>query len=429
MTTGRAQTGGGVPAPKLLAVSFAYPPLAYPRSMQVARLIKYARASTVLVCADELGARRDPTIEPEADALLEACLRIPFKDSPSRRLANRLAYRLSRPLWRRLNMAPDRYTAWRPSAVAAARDYLSTSGFRPAALLTFAQPFTDHLVGLELKRRYGLPWVAHFSDPWADNPFSSYDHRTCRLNLALERAVVEAADRTVFTSRETVEMVFAKYPEELRRRARVLPQCFDPDLYGAAHDPAGDKLVIRYVGNFYGTRSPEPLVRALSAVLAENSLALDGVSFEIIGGHDPDIVSRAGGDRLPPGLFTLRPAVPYRESLRLMAAADGLLVIDAPAEVSVFLPSKLIDYLGAGRPILGLTPPGAASDLIGRLGGSVAHPSDTAAAKAALESFLRRLHAERVGGRRVWGAPEVRRRYQAAAVAAEFDEMIGEIVE
>ena len=428
MTTERALGPDSAPATQLLAVSFAYPPLAYPRSMQVARLLKYARASTALVCADEEGARRDPTIEPEADSLLAACRRVPFREQPARRLASRLASRLSPPLWARLNMVPDKYVPWRAAATRAAADLLSSDGFRPAALVTFAQPFTDHLVGLDLKRRYGLPWVAHFSDPWTDNPFHTYDERTRGLNLALERAVVEGADRTVFTSRETVELVFAKYPEELKRRARVLPQCFDPDLYGDGGRPAeGDRLVVRYVGNFYGTRSPEPLFRALEALLADDPRALDDVRFEIIGAHDAQLVGRAGGDRLPDGLFALRPSVSYRESLRLMAAADGLLVIDAPADVSVFLPSKLIDYLGAARPIFGLTPPGAARSLIEELGGPVAHPSDTPAAKVALEVFLGRLRAERDGGRREWGAVGVRRRYQAAAVAAEFDEIIGEI--
>ena len=42
-----------------------------------------------------------------------------------------------------------------------------------------------------------------------------------------------------------------------------------------------------------------------------------------------------------------------------------LLVIDAPADESLFLPSKLIDYLPARKPILGLTPArGASADLI-----------------------------------------------------------------
>ena len=44
----------------------------------------------------------------------------------------------------------------------------------------------------------------------------------------------------------------------------------------------------------------------------------------------------------------------------LMETADLLLIVDAPARLSVFLPSKLVDYLGARRPILSLTPEGAA---------------------------------------------------------------------
>nr|MBA2734039.1 exosortase/archaeosortase family protein [Acidobacteriota bacterium] len=41
---------------------------------------------------------------------------------------------------------------------------------------------------------------------------------------------------------------------------------------------------------------------------------------------------------LPEGLVVVKPPIKYLESLSLMASADGLLVIDAPAEKSVFLP-------------------------------------------------------------------------------------------
>ena len=61
-----------------------------------------------------------------------------------------------------------------------------------------------------------------------------------------------------------------------------------------------------------------------------------------------------------------------------------LLVIDAPADDSLFLPSKLIDYLPLGKPILGLTPlRGASADLIRRLGYPVVAPDDEAAIAAA----------------------------------------------
>ena len=36
--------------PKLLAISFSYPPKQEPRAIQVSRLLKHLKASTVLVC-------------------------------------------------------------------------------------------------------------------------------------------------------------------------------------------------------------------------------------------------------------------------------------------------------------------------------------------------------------------------------------------
>ena len=50
-----------------------------------------------------------------------------------------------------------------------------TVGSTPRALaqatVSFAQPWTNHLVGMRLHRDSGLPWVAHFSDPWIDSPY------------------------------------------------------------------------------------------------------------------------------------------------------------------------------------------------------------------------------------------------------------------
>src|SRR5947209_12884436 len=40
---------------------------------------------------------------------------------------------------------------------------------RPDALLTSSPPHSIHLLGLWLKRRYRLPWVADFRDPWVTN--------------------------------------------------------------------------------------------------------------------------------------------------------------------------------------------------------------------------------------------------------------------
>ncbi len=104
-----------------------------------------------------------------------------------------------------------------------------------------------------------------------------------------------------------------------------------------------------------------------------------------------------------------------------MSGADLLLILDAPGRHSVFLPSKLVEYLGARRPILGITPPGAASRLIEALGGRWADPSDPAAVAATLRAGIDLARASRG---RAWGDPGVAETYGAANVAARFDEIV-----
>ena len=410
---------------KLLAVSFSFPPLVYPRSIQVARLLKHLPVSTVLVCADERRARKDSTLEPDAEARLEACLRVPFRFPAVQAAAEKLARTLSLPiLWKN----PDRYISWNRAALNAIKRYCEATGYRPDLLVTFGQPMSVHLIGLALKERYRLPWVAHFSDPWADNPINKTDPLTKAVNRRLEKKVLGFVDRAVFTCQQTVDLVQTRYPKSWGGKFRVLPHAFDPGLYPSPPGMKDPEITIRHVGNFYRSRSPKPLFHALARLHQANRECLADVVFELIG-----VLPRSGAASLingkfPEGLVRIKASVPYRDSLGLMASAEGLLVIDAPAEKSVFLPSKLIDYIGAGRPILGLTPPGASGEVIRSLGGWVADPSDIEAVTSAVRSFLLFLRQRSLEKNSVWGDPDVRRRYTADCVAEQFVTILQDVL-
>ncbi|HEV3467908.1 MAG TPA: glycosyltransferase [Pyrinomonadaceae bacterium] len=426
MKSNQAGGAAGAAPRRLLAVSFCYPPMASPRAVQVSRLLKHLPLSTVLVCADYAGKdRSDASLVAAAEAPLAACLRVPFARSGLGSLFSRIGHRFDLPL---VNKLPDSYRAWKPAALAAYERFARQNAYAPDVLATFGSPMSDHLVGLALKRRLGVPWVAHFSDPWADNRFLGYDALARRLNRRLEARVVREADCLVFTSTETVELMMGKHPPALRSKARVLPHAYDPGAFDgqAAGGGAAPGIVIRYLGNFYGPRTPGPLFRGLRRLLDAEPEVLSGVRFELIGTKGEGQLEAAGIGLLPEGLVVSRPTVKYLESLRLMSSADGLLVADAPAEVSVFLPSKLIDYVGAARPILALSPRGAAAALVRRLGGWVADPSDDAAVAAELKSFVNFLRG-RKSDAAPWGDADVRRSLAAPAVAAAFERMLREL--
>src|SRR5215813_8818018 len=73
--------------PKVLAVSYSYPPKEEPRAIQVSRLLKYLKASTVLICegADSGGS--------DAESFLDKTVRVPFSQSFGRDMLNRLSSR------------------------------------------------------------------------------------------------------------------------------------------------------------------------------------------------------------------------------------------------------------------------------------------------------------------------------------------------
>jgi hypothetical protein len=129
--------------------------------------------------------------------------------------------------------------------------------------------------------------------------------------------------------------------------------------------------------------------------------------------------------QLPPQCVKFLPKVSYLQSLALAKSADLLLNIDAPATTSVFLPSKLIDYIGAGQPIFGITPAGTAAKLILSVGGWVADPAQPEQIASQLSTALAYVEQRQT---QLWGNTAVRMSYEASAVTASFQRMIAQLM-
>lgn len=405
---------------RLLAVSYALPPMLYPQAIQIGRLLAHIDAEIGAVSGRMDGRAAGLDCYADLDRKLAFHLAVRYRPR-----LDGLAFHLARRFLPFYGRIPDEYRPWVPIAEAATVAKLAETGFRPDVLVTFGEPMSDHLLGLRLKRRLGLPWVAHFSDPWFDNPFRAGDVLANRINRRNERDTIATADQVIFTSRETLDLVMAKYPASWREKADVLPHSFDPALYPSAQPPRGDRIVVRHLGNFYGARTPYPLLRALRTLWDRDRALLDGVDVELVGRVPAAMRWHPAYRALPAGLVKVRGTVPYSESLRLMSEADLLLVMDAPADLSVFLPSKLIDYLGSGSPIMGIVPPGTSASLLSRLGGTVADPRVPEQVVSALgDAIASAKEWRRAGARRPWGDARVRSEFSPDRTARLFLEIV-----
>lgn len=405
---------------RMLAVSFMLPPMLYPQAIQIGRLLEGSGVDLVTVSGRFSNVSEGSnSMGPQVLKNLQHRLEFPHQ-APLSGLAHRIAMRVA-PFYGR---SPDEFVRWSRHTAIHTCEWLNAQGREIDVLATFGEPMSDHLVGLQIKKKFGLPWLAHFSDPWVDNPFRKFQPLANLCNRKLEAQVIAAADSLVFTSEETRQMVMSKYPEAWKSKALVLPHSFRAgDFAGNQRVSDAGDIVLRYLGNFYGHRTPFPLISSLERLAKTYPELLRGVRVELVGGLSGWMRWHPAIKRLPPGLLVFRGSVPYRNSLELMSDADLLLVIDAPAKTSVFLPSKLVDYVGAARPILGIVPPGASDKLIRRLGGLTADPSSPMDIDAALSSSIRNIREMRESNA-PWGDAAVRAEFEIQRVATSFRSML-----
>ncbi len=322
-----------------------------------------------------------------------------------------------------LKHLPDEKRVWVPSAIAEGRRALADA---PAdVIVSFAQPWSDHLVGLHLHRESGLPWVAHFSDPWVDNPYHPPAAWSQQRIAEMEREVVRSATRVVFVNDYTRDRVMAKYPAEWRHRTHVIPQGHAGPAPAMPRSDGPLRLV--YTGRFYdGVRAPGVFLEAVAEL--HRASALNGrIAIEFVGSRMEAYAQQASALGLDP-IVQFRPRVSPDQARRLAISADVLLLIDAPSEgPSLFLPSKLIDYLPLEKPILGITPlNGPSGDLIRELGYPVVDPRDRAGIVAALRQLLDAHHS----GSLTMSAqhPAMAAAYDMRAIAAAFDQVLSTAV-
>ncbi|HBU69413.1 MAG TPA: hypothetical protein DEE98_03410 [Elusimicrobia bacterium] len=365
---------------KFLLLSYTFPPLLAPGSFHCARIAaNIPNHGWEPVVVTVKGEKSLFPVDEKLNELFPAGTSINRTGSFENILCVKAAGRLA-PF---LLAMPDQQIGWLPYALSRAKRLINNGGID--LIYTRANPFTCHLAGLSLKKRFNLPWVAHFSDPWTDSQyFKKYNSFQLAKNLKWERETMELADRVVFTNEYAMDLVMRKYGA-LKSKCEVIPQGFDASVLEKIRKSSKlselkalkKPLRIVYTGNFYGERSPRYLIDLLAEINSANAGLLKDFEILLVGSMGREIKELIDLRRLS-GCVKAINTVPYFESLAYMESADILLLIDAPNSVfSPFLPSKLIEYAATGKPILGLTPvKGAAAEFLRSTGNPVISPDD-----------------------------------------------------
>ena len=251
------------------------------------------------------------------------------------------------------------------------------------------------------------------------------NRRLIRLLERLELAAYAAADRVVVVSDGfRANLIDRGVPDDKVHTIRngVTLDRFDPR---AVADPrvrgrlgarAGDCLVL-YLGT-HGISHGLPGVAAAAARLAG-----EPVHFTFVGeGADKSRLRRRVAE-LALDNVTLLPGVPHEEVPGLLAAADICLVPlrDVPL-FSTFIPSKMFEYLAAGKAVVGAVT-GEAAQILREAGAVVVPPEDSAALADAIRALAGDPQRRQAMGRR--GRSHVERSFDRVALAREYRQILG----
>ncbi len=256
---------------------------------------------------------------------------------------------------------------------------------RPDLVYVYSPPLFLGVSGYVLSRLFRAPLVVDVHDLWPREPIhlGVLKGRTAiRLAEALERFVYSAADYLYFYSdRMRGDVVETGVPQA---KTEVHPLWVDTCFFRPAPVQEaeevrreygfGDRLVVMYTGNISLAQGLDTAVE--SARLLKERGENDVLLVFVGGGADRDRLAALAGDQgLDNVLFI--PPKPATAMSAFTSAADVLLthLNRAPFRQGT-IPTKLLNYMSAGRPVLaGLE--GEAADLVRQTGcGVVVEPQD-----------------------------------------------------
>lgn len=353
----------GTPAPDaraVLVIAYHFPPLV--GSSGILRTLNFVRhlprfgwTPVVLTCQP----RAYEQVAEAGDVPAKVHVERAFALDTARHLALRGRYPARLAL-------PDRWISWWPDAVRRGRRLLREH--RIAAIMSTYPIASAHVIGHSLARRSGLPWIADFRDPMAQEGYPPEPERWRRFKQ-IEQDVFGLARACTFTTESAARTYRAAYPDS-RARVEVIENGYDEDAFVAAElDAAGSPLhqsalTLVHSGIVYPEeRDPRRLFAAL-ALLKSAGIGAARLRLRFRAPVHESMLADLARRHAVEDMVEVLPPVPYREALVEMLRADGLLVLQA-ANCNEQVPAKLYEYLRARRPIVALTD--AAGDTAGVL--------------------------------------------------------------
>jgi len=294
-------------------------------------------------------------------------------------------------------------------------------------ILSRSLPVLAHLPALIVKRKIGTPWIANWNDPSPAHrcpvPYGQGPQASAPFHWKLYHDLIsKSADWHTFPSKRLMDYMVLLHPG-MKGKTSDIPHAA-LSLKTDKKSPTG-KFKLLFAGDLSSPRSPVSFFQGLLRFFREDATScLAQLEIEFL-------LNRAMDFEIPEDLsrvVSISFDLSYSEVIESMRRADVLLIIEAPVENGIFLPSKFVDCVQCRRPILAISPKqGTVADLLIRHGGGLiadcTSPEEIAQAFSLLYSTWRNGLLDQQ-----FGTDSLYSVFSGETIFAEYDRLISNLI-
>lgn len=262
---------------------------------------------------------------------------------------------------------PDSKIGWKKKALNKVDEIWSKyDGFD--LVFATAPPYTDFLIGQEIKRKYKIPLVIDYRDAWVDSPVLNYYPTPYHKlkNMRLEKGVLKIANKVITTNRRVKEYIISRYGNIEYNDVKIISHGFDSeDFEKASHSelPVTNKFRVSYSGSFY-TRNPKFYFEAIKTFVDKYPELRDKIEFCFIGTFSKENLQIAKNLEIEQYL-NITGYLEHINCVKYILASDVLfLMISRGENEDAAMPGKVGEYIGSRKNIIACIPDGVAKKML-----------------------------------------------------------------
>ena len=246
---------------------------------------------------------------------------------------------------------PDARKNWIKPSVSFLSEYVTTH--KIDTIISTGPPHSLHLIGLQLKEKHNVNWLADFRDPWTTIGY----HKQLKLTTSsaekhkhLESKVLQSADQIIVTSENTKK----EFALKTKQPITVITNGYDS--HHLERPEKDSKFTIAHIGSLLSERNPKQLWEALSELINEDLSFSEAFQLRLIGVVSDDVLQTLQQHGLSNHIRTMG-YLSHEEAIKAQMSSRVLLLVEIDSEdTKVIIPGKLFEYMAADTPILAVGP-------------------------------------------------------------------------